>query len=216
MARKEKRYHYIYKTTCKITNKFYVGMHSTDNLEDGYMGSGKRLGYSIRKHGKENHITEIIEFLPNRSSLKKRESEIINEQFLKETLCMNLQLGGGGGFSSEEHQKKAQAASHESYRNRLKTDDKFRDKVFLNLYQNMKKYHKSGKHKYDNFTGKKHTEETKQKMRDKASQRIGDKSSQYGTCWITNGSENKKIKKTETIPDAWVLGRSMRLKTNGE
>lgn len=49
-----RKYHYIYKTTCTITSKFYIGMHSTDNLEDGYVGSGKRLWYSINKHGKEN------------------------------------------------------------------------------------------------------------------------------------------------------------------
>lgn len=29
-------------------------MHSTDNLDDGYVGSGKRLWNSIKKHGKEN------------------------------------------------------------------------------------------------------------------------------------------------------------------
>ena len=42
MARKEKQYHFIYKTTNIITERYYYGMHSTDNLEDGYLGSGKR------------------------------------------------------------------------------------------------------------------------------------------------------------------------------
>lgn len=32
-----RKYHYIYKTTCLITNRYYIGMHSTDNLEDGYI-----------------------------------------------------------------------------------------------------------------------------------------------------------------------------------
>ena len=103
MARKQHSYHYIYKTVCLITKKFYIGMHSCSNLEDGYMGSGKRLRYSIRKYGIENHTKEILEFLNDRESLAKREAEIINEQFLQDPLCMNLQLGGGGGFSSEEH-----------------------------------------------------------------------------------------------------------------
>lgn len=35
----------------------------------------------------------------------------------------------------------------------------------------------------------------------------GEKNSQFGTCWITNGKENKKIKKEETIPNGWKLGR---------
>ena len=31
--------------------------------------------------------------------------------------------------------------------------------------------------------------------------------SQYGTMWITNGTENKKIKKDEPIPEGWNKGR---------
>jgi hypothetical protein len=29
----------------------------------------------------------------------------------------------------------------------------------------------------------------------------------YGTHWITNGNENKKIKNNELIPNEWKLGR---------
>ena len=94
MARRQKKYHYIYKTTCNVNGKYYIGMHSTDNLEDGYLGSGKRLWYSINYHGKENHTKKILEFLKNRKELKKREKEIVNEQLLSEELCMNLKLGG--------------------------------------------------------------------------------------------------------------------------
>ena len=76
MARKERKYHYIYKTSCSITNRFYIGMHSTDNLDDGYVGSGKRLWYSINKYGKEEHILEILEFHETRKILKEREKII--------------------------------------------------------------------------------------------------------------------------------------------
>ena len=53
MARKEKKYHFIYKTTNLLTGRYYIGMHSTDNLEDGYLGSGKRLRHSVNKYGKD-------------------------------------------------------------------------------------------------------------------------------------------------------------------
>jgi hypothetical protein len=72
-------------------------MHSTNDLEDGYLGSGKRLRYSVRKHGKENHIKEILEFFDNREDLAKREAEIITENEIAKKDCMNLVLGGGGG-----------------------------------------------------------------------------------------------------------------------
>ena len=98
MPRKEKKYHFIYKTTCLANEKFYVGMHSTNDLEDGYLGSGKRLRYCINKYGEENHQFEILEFLPDRKSLKEREAEIVNELFLEDENCLNLKEGGEGGW----------------------------------------------------------------------------------------------------------------------
>ena len=35
----------------------------------------------------------------------------------------------------------------------------------------------------------------------------GEANSQYGTMWITNGTENKKIKKENVIPEGWYKGR---------
>jgi len=214
--RKERKYHYIYKTTCKVTDKFYVGMHSTDNLEDGYMGSGKRLWYSIRKHGKENHEREIIEFLPNRSSLKSREKEIVNEQFLEDPMCMNLQIGGGGGWCSEEHRLK-----------NLKAMSKGGNEKQKILWETNQEWSEAQKEKRKanwkdplivekmlkglNFAGRTHSEETKQKIREKASQKVGDKNSQHGTCWITNGIKNKKIKRTDELPSGWSYGRKIKI-----
>lgn len=93
-------FHYIYKTTCTVTGKFYIGMHSTSNLEDDYIGSGKRLWLSIRKYGIENHSREILEFLHSREELKRREAEIVNEEMLKDSQCMNLKRGGEGGWEN--------------------------------------------------------------------------------------------------------------------
>lgn len=98
MPRRQKKYHYIYKTTCQVTGKFYVGMHSTDDLNDGYLGSGKILGYSRKKHGDENHIKEILEMCSSREALKIREQEIVNEQLLADPLNINLKYGGEGGW----------------------------------------------------------------------------------------------------------------------
>jgi hypothetical protein len=89
-------YHYIYKITCIITGKFYIGAHSTNNLDDGYMGSGNRIKRSIKKHGKENHKLEILEFLPDRKSLMIRECKIVNEEMVKDEMCMNMITGGCG------------------------------------------------------------------------------------------------------------------------
>lgn len=93
-----RKFHIIYRTTCLITNRYYIGMHSTDNLNDGYIGSGKRLWQSIKKHGAENHRCEILEYLPSRAALREREAYIVSEQLCADPQCMNLALGGYGGW----------------------------------------------------------------------------------------------------------------------
>jgi hypothetical protein len=92
---RQRKYHFIYKTTNLINNKYYIGMHSTDNLDDGYIGSGSRLWRSIQYYGKENFKVEILEHFNDRLTLKKRERELVNEETIADPLCMNLALGGG-------------------------------------------------------------------------------------------------------------------------
>jgi hypothetical protein len=207
--RRERKHHYIYKTTCKVNGKFYVGMHSTDNLEDGYLGSGKRLWHSIRKHGKENHSKEILEFLPNRSSLKDREKEIVNEQFLEDPLCMNLQIGGGGGCTPESQFNRSSAGGKASWhKNR---------ELHLEIVKkggNSTKERNAGifsEHNPRN-TGKQHSEAHKKKIGvANAIKQKGPRNSQYGTCWITKGGLNKKIKKEELesyVSLGWAHGRT--------
>lgn len=98
-----RKFHYIYKITrIDDSGKFYIGMHSTDNLDDGYFGSGQLLKKSIKKYGAEMHIKEILEFLPSRKELKDRERQLITEELLADKRCMNLMLGGEGGWSHIE------------------------------------------------------------------------------------------------------------------
>ena len=219
MARKEYKIHYIYKTTCIVTGKFYIGMHSTFNEDDGYLGSGKVLGYSIRKYGKEKHSKEIVEYCLDRSSLKVREKEIVNEELLNDKMCMNLKLGGEGGFPlhcafgniDKEIQSKRSQSGGNATSLKFKTDKEFAETKTRISSKNMKELHRLGKISPPNWTGKKHSRETIEKLKEKKTQ-VGTKNSQFGTCWITNGLENKKIKKTDIdrfINEGWKLGRVM-------
>ena len=211
MARKEKKYHFIYKTTNLLNGKYYIGMHSTDNLNDGYMGSGKRLRYSINKHGVENHKKEVLEFFEDRKKLAIREREIITLNEIAKEECLNLCVGGQGGFINEEGYKKGAKKMSEIISERKKTDIEFYKRWQKAVSNALKKRHKEGKIKYDTFTGKKHSQETKNKIGklNKINQQ-GKKNSQFGTCWITKENINKKIKKEEIdlyLISGWSKGR---------
>ena len=211
MPRKQHKYYFTYKTTNLINGKYYVGMHSTSKLNDGYLGSGTKLRRSIRKYGKKNFQFEILEFFDSKEELVKREAFLVNEKMLKDKLCMNLKKGGSGGFCNEHHRRKFLKAGkksmlialkngHETQSRLWKTDESWikKRKAELSLASKGNK----------SFTDRKHKEESKLKIGITNSiKQKGVLNSQFGTQWITNGIINKKIKKDEKIPNGWKLGR---------
>ena len=55
-------------------------------------------------------------------------------------------------------------------------------------------------------------QDTIKKMKDsKKGHGNGINNSQFGSFWITNGIENKKVKKDIIIPDGWYKGRILKL-----
>lgn len=198
MPRQSKTYHYIYKTTCLVTGRFYVGMHSTDNLEDGYLGSGKRLGYSRKKHGDAQHIKVIIEMLPSREALKTREKELVNSDLLKHPQCMNLQEGGGGGFAGEEHRNSFINSSRTA---RLRGTGKAKEIA--------KKAHETMRLR-GTFVKPPRTKGTLGlKFKKTPGSAVGERNSQYGTCWVSNGTAVKirKEQLDQYLADGYRRGR---------
>lgn len=94
---KKHRFNYFYKITNNINGHYYYGIHSTDDLNDDYMGSGTRLHYAYKKYGKENFTKEILKFFDTYEDACEYESIIVNETLLKDDSCYNIKLGGLGG-----------------------------------------------------------------------------------------------------------------------
>lgn len=92
----DQRYHYLYKIINKLNGKYYYGMHSTDDLNDGYRGSGRAIKVAIKKYGVENFEKIVFEFFANRKQLAQAEKRLINEDVLQDRQCYNMMLGGIG------------------------------------------------------------------------------------------------------------------------
>ena len=90
----KRKYHYFYKITNNLNGHYYYGIHSTDDLNDGYMGSGTRLRYAYEKYGIENFTKEILKFFETREDLARYESEVVTEVLVKDANCYNVVLGG--------------------------------------------------------------------------------------------------------------------------
>jgi hypothetical protein len=70
---------------------YYIGVHSTSNINDGYLGSGDRITRAIRKYGKENFTREILHIFNSREEalLKEKQLVVVNEN------TYNICKGGG-------------------------------------------------------------------------------------------------------------------------
>jgi len=90
------KYHYLYKITNKINSKFYIGVHNTDDLNDGYMGSGIVLKKAMRKYGSSNFIKEYLMFFDTPEEAFEKEKELVNEELVKRNDCYNMRVGGTG------------------------------------------------------------------------------------------------------------------------
>jgi hypothetical protein len=211
-------FYVVYKITNRINGKFYIGSHKTKDPNDSYMGSGRYLQRAQKKYGIENFTKEILHVFDNPEEMFSMEAKIVNEDFLAEENTYNLKIGGMGGFDyinanpekylTEKRLSTLMPRSEQlrRWKEKWNNDPEFREKQ----KEHAKLGNKAMLEKYTNGTwfGRKHSDETKAKMKTSAIGRgLGETNSQYGTIWITNGIEKKKIKNTDVIPDGWHRGR---------
>lgn len=89
-----KKFHFVYKTVNNITGEYYIGVHSTNDLNDSYLGSGVRIKGSVGKYSKENFSRAVISIHETRESALTSEARLVTKETLQDPLCLNLMEGG--------------------------------------------------------------------------------------------------------------------------
>ena len=183
--KENKKHHFTYKTTNLINGRYYLGMHSTNRIDDGYLGSGKRLYYELNKYGRNSFKFEILQQFNSREELVQAEINLITEQDVRNPNCLNLKQGGEGGFSSEEHRQNfikgrewGKVLGGIRAQELLKNNPEKRKSMVEKATSTKKEYYKNNP---GTFTGKTHSPETIEKMKEaKKDYGKGSKNSQYG------------------------------------
>lgn len=148
--------YFFYKTTNKVNGRYYYGVHSTENIDDGYLGSGRALKAAVKKYGVENFEREILVFCSSERAMYMYEAEVVTQEVVNDPMSYNMALGGDGGSIHSEEVLKHLSEVNRGERNPM--------------------YGKPGANK-----GKHFSEETKKKMKESAlGKHSGELNGMYG------------------------------------
>lgn len=192
-----KKYHYLYKITNNLNGKIYIGVHATDNMDDGYMGSGKLIWLALKKYGKANFTKEILQTFDSVQAMYEAESVIVNIAFVKDDNTYNITTGGKCGL--ECHSEKTKGKIRNIILGYKQTPEHRQASA-----AGLKKYFAE----HTNWhTGVKLSAEHKRKI---SIGHMGSANGNYGKRWISNNEQQIStfILKTEELPEGWVLGRN--------
>ena len=111
-------YYYTYKITCtegSFKDKIYFGQHHTENLDDGYKGSGKLIRDYYKKYP-NGYVKEILGFYDNQNELDIAEYNLIHPHLNKD-YCLNQRDGGYKPTLGENQKTKIIKTLKEYYKN---------------------------------------------------------------------------------------------------
>jgi glycine cleavage system H lipoate-binding protein len=109
-----KKYHYLYKIINLVDGKYYIGVHSTNNLEDGYMGSGTHIKRAIEKYGIKNFKKEILEFFESAEEKWLAEIKHVTIDVSRDKNSYNQAPGGKNWIAAMKRENDPNFNNHQS------------------------------------------------------------------------------------------------------
>jgi hypothetical protein len=103
------RFRFVYCTRNLINNMVYVGQHTTDDLDDDYIGSGKDFNIAVEEFGRDNFKSKMLCFCEDKKELDQAERYWIAYWEACER-GYNIAHGGTGGDLGPEVNKKISEA----------------------------------------------------------------------------------------------------------
>jgi len=164
---------FVYITTNVLNEKKYVGSHCTENINDGYLGSGRTFKKAIKKYGKENFKREILKECETIEEARNLEGRYIKKYKTLIPNGYNFHPNGGptnGGFHSEETKRKMSEAAKKRWKDkeeRKKQSERLRSLGLKHSDETKQKIGDIHRGKESPMKGKNHCEETKEKIRQK-------------------------------------------------
>lgn len=215
-----KKYHYLYELRLKSDPRYYYrGKHSTDNLNDGYIGSGSRVKQLLQEYGKDCFTKTVYKFCKNLQEVLQEEELYVGTLWKTDPFCLNLTPGGAfsGKFDMTGVPVRPETREKER-KNRLGK------KASEETKQKISKIHKGKKLTQEHILkivqahlGVPRKESTKQKVsaalkgKPKSLEHIKKmKECKLGRIWINNGNSSKLLLPEvaeEYLKQGWVRGR---------
>ena len=195
---KEYKHFVIYQITNLVNGMIYIGQHSTNNLDDGYMGSGVYLKEDQLKYGLDKFKKDILFECQSREELSNKEAELVDDEFVNRMDTYNLVRGGGYIVTHGQAAKSGKLGQTIHYK-KYQEDEEYRESIRKKLSESSKRMWKEHPEKFKNFkcdwTGRHHSEETKKRMSEIGKLKVDSKNGMFGRIWI----HNELVKTNATI-----------------
>jgi hypothetical protein len=144
-----------------VNGEYYIGIHSTDKMDDNYNGSG--TVFKNKYNADPDSFTKtILCYRDTRDQVASIEGFLVTEETIKEHLCLNEVPGGDRGFSGGKHTEETKEKISASLMGKKHTAE---SKAKMSASSLGKKHTAESKAKMSaSHMGNKHTAETRAKM----------------------------------------------------